>query len=150
MPLGERAAEPWVRERFAAGRVARLATLTADGRPHLVPVTFVLERPSDVVWIVVDAKPKSTRRLRRLANIEADPRVSLVVDHYEEDWDRLWWVRADGTASVEEVSTVAGDAALIALRAKYPQEADADRLGPLIRVEVQRWASWSAVMPNQT
>jgi PPOX class probable F420-dependent enzyme len=130
--------------------VARLATLAPDGRPHLVPVTFVLERPSDVVWIVVDDKPKSTRRLRRVTNIEADPRVSLVVDHYEEDWDRLWWVRADGNASVEEVSTVAGDAALIALRAKYPQEADADRLGPLIRVEVQRWAAWSAVPPNQT
>ncbi|GAB3078399.1 TIGR03668 family PPOX class F420-dependent oxidoreductase [Intrasporangium mesophilum] len=150
MPLGEPAVAPWVRERFAAGRVARLATLNPDGRPHLVPVTFVLERPADVVWITVDAKPKSTRRLRRLANIEADPRVSLVVDHYEEDWDRLWWVRADGSASVERVPTVAGDAAVIALRAKYPQEADADHLGPLIRVEVERWAAWSAAQPNQT
>jgi PPOX class probable F420-dependent enzyme len=139
-----------VRERFAAGRVARLATLTADGRPHLVPVTFVLERPADVVWIVVDAKPKSTRRLRRLANIEADPRVSLVVDHYEEDWDRLWWVRADGDATVEDVETPGGAAAVIALRAKYPQEADADDLGPLVRVEVRRWAAWSAVPPNRT
>ncbi len=150
MPLGERAVEPWVRERFAAGRVARLATLTPEGRPHLVPVTFVLERPSDLVWIAVDAKPKSTRRLRRLANIEADPRVSLVVDHYEEDWDRLWWVRADGRATVVGVSTVAGDAAVIALQAKYPQEAGAQSLGPLIRVEVEHWASWSAVPPNPT
>lgn len=141
---------PWVRERFAAGRVARLATLTADGRPHLVPVTFVLERPADVVWMAVDAKPKSTRRLRRLANIEADPRVSLVVDHYEEDWDRLWWVRADGDATVEDVETPGGAAAVIALRAKYPQEADADDLGPLVRVEVRRWAAWSAVPPNRT
>ena len=141
---------PWVRERFAAGRVARLATLTTDGRPHLVPVTFVLERPADVVWIAVDAKPKSTRRLRRLANIEADPRVSLVVDHYEEDWDRLWWVRADGEATVEDIATPGGAAAVIALRAKYPQEPDADDLGPLIRIEVRRWAAWSAVPPNRT
>ena len=150
MPLGERAVEPWVRERFAAGRVARLASLTADGRPHLVPVTFVLERPGDVVWMAVDAKPKSTRRLRRLANIEADPRVSLVVDHYEEDWDRLWWVRADGHATVVDVSTTAGDAAVIALQAKYPQEAAAERLGPLVRVEVRRWAAWSARPPTPT
>jgi PPOX class probable F420-dependent enzyme len=130
------------RERFAAARVARLATVRPDGRPHLVPVTFALA--GDVVWSAVDEKPKSTRALQRLANIAAHPAVSVLVDHYDEDWSALWWVRADGIASVvdvdgsPEVRTV-----LDALVAKYPQYA-APPPGPLVRVEVTRWRTWAA------
>lgn len=148
MPLGERAAEPWVRERFAAARVARLGTATPGGAPHVVPVVFVLESEGgpDLVWIAVDSKPKSSRRLRRLANIEANPRVSVLVDHYDEDWDALWWVRADGSASIEDAGSREGASAVARLRAKYPQDAEAT-LGPLIRIEVDHWSGWSAHHP---
>jgi hypothetical protein len=70
------------RQRFAAARVARLAT--ASRPPHLVPVTFAVD--GDTVYTAVDAKPKRSRRLRRLANIEADPAVALLADHYSDDW----------------------------------------------------------------
>ncbi|MCK6211604.1 TIGR03668 family PPOX class F420-dependent oxidoreductase [Georgenia sp. EYE_87] len=148
------------RARFAAARVGRLATVTPAGDPRVVPVAFALV--GDVVWTAVDAKPKSTRRLQRLANVAAHPSVSLLVDHYEEDWSALWWVRADGTASVVPVdgsrevradgtaSVVPADAtsevhaALAALAAKYPQYADPPA-GPLIRVAVTTWRAWSAV-----
>jgi PPOX class probable F420-dependent enzyme len=130
------------RARLAAARVARLATVTPAGDPHVVPVTFALV--GDVVWTAVDAKPKSTRALQRLANIAAHPAVSLLVDHYEEDWSALWWVRADGTASVVPVdATSEARAALAALAAKYPQYADPPA-GPLIRIAVTTWRAWSA------
>jgi PPOX class probable F420-dependent enzyme len=130
------------RARFAAARVARLATVTPSGDPHVVPVTFVLV--GEVVWTAVDAKPKSTRKLQRLANIAAHPAVSLLVDHYEEDWSALWWVRADGTASVMPVDgpPEVSDA-LAALAEKYPQYGDPPP-GPLIRVAVTTWRAWSA------
>jgi PPOX class probable F420-dependent enzyme len=88
----------WARERFEKARVGRLATTTSTSRPHLVPVVFALV--GDNVWTAVDAKPKSTRELRRLANIESNPRVSMLVDQYEDDWSALWWVRVDGDATV--------------------------------------------------
>ena len=132
------------RRRFADARVARLATVDADGRPHLVPVVFAVV--GDVVWSAVDAKPKSTRALKRLANIAANPRVSLLVDHYDDDWTRLWWVRADGTAEVLEAGasgTTEVRTALDALAAKYHQY-DAERpAGPFVRVAVTRWSGWS-------
>ena len=78
--------------------MARLATIGTGGRPHLVPVTFALD--GDRIYTVVDAKPKTTANLRRLRNIAADPRVTVLADHYEDDWDRLWWVRADGIAAI--------------------------------------------------
>ncbi len=135
---------PSARDRFAAARVARLATVTADGRAHVVPLTFVLlpGPAGDVVWSAVDAKPKTTLALRRLANIAAEPRVSLLVDHYADDWAELWWVRADGHASVVEVD--AEPAALAALTAKYPPYATQPPPGPLVRIDVDRWTSWSA------
>ena len=87
------------RARFAAARVARLATADAAGRPHLVPIAFAVS--GDTVYSAVDAKPKRTRALRRLANVRENPAVSLLVDHWdEEDWGRLWWVRADGRGRV--------------------------------------------------
>ena len=96
------------------------------------------------MWTAVDAKPKSTRSLRRLANIESNPRVSMLVDHYQDDWSALWWVRVDGDARVVSVDTDNGRGALSALAAKYAQYAAQAPLGPLIRIAVGSWTSWSA------
>ena len=130
------------RERFAGARVARLATVGPDGAPHLVPLVFVVL--GDAVWSAVDGKPKSTRDLRRLRNIRSHPQVSLLVDHYDDDWSRLWWVRADGRATVVEGGSPATDSVLEALAAKYPQYVADPPGGPLVRVEVARWSSWQA------
>src|SRR3984957_17200162 len=91
------------RQRFARARVARLATAALDGQPHLVPFPFALDRhpgQEDRIYSAVDAKPKTTTDLRRLRNIRANPRVSVLADHYEDDWDGLWWARADGQAAI--------------------------------------------------
>ncbi len=123
------------RARFAAARVARLAT----AGPHLVPVCFAIA--GDTVWSAVDAKPKRTRELQRLRNIAADPRVALLADHYEDaDWSRLWWVRADGTAVVVDHD----DHALGLLAERYPQYASERPAGPLLAITVTRWSGWAA------
>ncbi len=127
------------RRRFAEARVARLATVTTDGRPHLVPCTFVLD--DDVVHTAVDAKPKSTLALRRLDNIRAVPHVSFLVDHYAEDWSTLWWVRVDGAARISEQGPER-ERALDLLAAKYPQYREARPPGAVISVAVERWRSW--------
>jgi PPOX class probable F420-dependent enzyme len=129
------------RARLAAARVARMATADADGRPHLVPVTFDFDGDGSLV-IAVDHKPKRTLDLRRLRNVRANPRVSVLADHYEDDWTRLWWVRADGTAAVVEDD--AGRAGpLSRLRAKYPQYRDAVPAGPVIAVTITAVSGWS-------
>jgi PPOX class probable F420-dependent enzyme len=125
--------------RFAQARVARLATAGPDNRPHLVPVVFAVHH--QVVYTAVDAKPKTTQRLRRLANIETNPQVSLLVDHYDEDWTRLWWVRADGTATVHHDGDTLHTGQDL-LRAKYPQYQSVSLTGPVIAIDVQRWSSW--------
>jgi len=86
------------RRRFGDARVARLATVRPDGSPHLVPIVFALER--DTPYFAVDEKPKRSARLQRIANVEHEPRVSALVDAYDEDWSRLWWVRIDGRADI--------------------------------------------------
>jgi PPOX class probable F420-dependent enzyme len=126
--------------RFAEALVARLATAAPDGVPHLVPIVFALV--DDTVFTAVDGKPKSTQRLRRLANIERNPQVSLLVDHYDDDWTRLWWVRADGVARLHD-DDEAARLGYAALRAKYPQYQSVSLDGPVIAVAVQRWSSWS-------
>ena len=132
--------EPELRRRFASSPVARLATVRRDGQPHIVPVVFALV--GDMIFTAVDAKPKRTTRLQRLANIEHEPRCSLLVDHYENDWSRLWWVRADGEAAlVGPVEASMGLAALVARHAQYRQAAPP---GPLLAIRVFRWAGWSA------
>ena len=130
-------------DRFAAAPVAALATAGADGVPHVVPVVFAVEAVDGIttIYTAVDAKPKSTYRLRRLANIAANPRVSLLVDHYDADWTRLWWVRADGVAAVHH----SGDQMSVgyaALRQEYPQYETTALDGPVIAVTVTHWASW--------
>jgi PPOX class probable F420-dependent enzyme len=135
------------RARFAAARVARLATAGGDGRPHLVPVTFAVE--GDTVYTAVDdAKPKATMRLRRLANIAANPAVALLADHYEDDWAALWWVRADGTARVVEPGEPEAVRARDLLAARYAPYRDAPPPGPVIAVAVERWSGWSAEAPR--
>ncbi|WP_188194505.1 TIGR03668 family PPOX class F420-dependent oxidoreductase [Nonomuraea sp. SYSU D8015] len=129
------------RERFGGERVARLATVSGDGAPHLVPVVFALT--GDRVVTAIDHKPKTTANLRRLRNIAENPEVSLLVDHYDEDWSRLWWVRADGPARVVESGTDR-ESALDALAAKYPHYRDRRPAGPVIVVDVTRWTGWSA------
>lgn len=131
---------PEDRERFAAAPVARLATVRPDGRPHVVPIVFALVR--DDVWTAVDGKPKSTRRLQRLRNIEAHPEVSLLVDHYERDWSRLWWVRLDGRATVRQLDDDDAEPGLRALVGKYEQYQREPPPGPLVRIEAHSWRSW--------
>ena len=129
------------RELFASARVARLGTVSADGVPHLVPCTFVVA--GDSMYVAVDQKPKSTTDLKRLRNIRANPAVCLLVDHYDEDWTSLWWVRADGLASVvTEAGEMAGPIELLVER--YPQYRDAPPTGPLIAIQVTFWSGWSA------
>jgi PPOX class probable F420-dependent enzyme len=156
------------RRRFAAARVARLATADAAGRPHLVPVVFAVD--GDRVYSVVDAKPKRTTALRRLANVAENPAVALLVDHYDDaEWGALWWVRAEGrgrvlepeageavgaagvagagVAAAYEAGEAAGDEAGEAARAvqllreRYPQQ---HAVGAVLAVDVQRWTGWSA------
>jgi PPOX class probable F420-dependent enzyme len=127
--------------RFEAARVAHLATVAPDGRPHLVPCTFALV--GGRIVSVVDRKPKRTTALQRLANIRSDPRVSVLVDRYEDDWRRLWWVRADGRAAVIGDGPER-DVAVAALTAKYPQYVREPPDGPAVLVTVDRWVSWSA------
>ncbi|WP_275003970.1 TIGR03668 family PPOX class F420-dependent oxidoreductase [Promicromonospora iranensis] len=148
------------RSRFAAARHAYLATADADGVPHLVPVTFVLlsaadgpaggeaadtgaGAPSgDEVVVAVDHKPKTTGDLKRLRNLTENPRVAFLADRYDDDWARLWWVRADGLATVEHGGP-ARAAALDALAARYPQYREHRPDGPLVRVRVTRWSGWA-------
>jgi PPOX class probable F420-dependent enzyme len=127
------------RRRFAAARLARLATAGADGHPHVVPVTFAVD--GDTIYTAVDHKPKRTRALKRLANIAENPQVALLADHYDEDWSRLWWARADGSARVREEPTVR---AAELLRERYEQYRSRPPEGPLIAVSVDRWSGWTA------
>src|SRR5690606_9353917 len=113
--------------------VARLATVGEDARPHLVPVTFAVHRGS--VYTAVDHKPKTTRDLRRLANTRANPRVALLADHYEDDWDRLWWVRVDGHAAVVDDPAKTEEPVRL-LTERYPQYRDRPPEGPVIAVTI--------------
>jgi PPOX class probable F420-dependent enzyme len=124
-------------ERLAQARVGRLATVTAVGRPHVVPVCFALH--DGLIYTAVDAKPKVTSELARLENVRATGRASLLVDHYEDDWANLWWVRVDGVAEV-----VQSDRALDALAAKYEQYRIERPAGPVIAIAPDRWRSWVA------
>ena len=128
-----------LRQRVDEARVGRLATVRPDGRPHVVPCCFSLV--GDTVYSAVDAKPKSTLALQRLRNLGAHPAASLVIDHYEEDWTRLWWVRLDGAARVLE-SGPERDAAIGALTAKYTQYVEAPPPGAVVALDVETWRGW--------
>lgn len=130
-----------LRRRLAMSPVARLATVRADGDPHVVPVCFAVD--DDRIVSVVDHKPKSTNLLRRLDNVRAHPAVSLLVDHYDDDWTRLWWVRVDGTATVRDVGTE-HESAIDLLAAKYAQYRDVRPVGSVLEITALRWQGWSA------
>ncbi|RZB15313.1 TIGR03668 family PPOX class F420-dependent oxidoreductase [Streptomyces sp. F001] len=129
------------RQRFVASPVARLATADPRGVPHAVPVTFVVEH--DVVYFAVDDKPKSTWDLRRLRNIRENPSVTVLVDHYDEDWSSLWWARADGRGEVLEDGRERLSAVEL-LCGKYGQYQDSPPRGPVVAVRVERWSGWAA------
>lgn len=129
------------RRRLAEARVGRLATVGATGDPHVVPVCFVLD--GDAIYWAVDHKPKASQRLRRLANIEAHPVAELVVDHYTEEWNQLWWVRVSAAAAVLEPGTET-ERALDLLAAKYEQYRERRPAGPVVRMMPRRWSGWSA------
>ena len=127
------------RERFTSARSARLAT-TGHAGSHIVPIVFATI--GDQIVTAVDHKPKTSNRLQRLANIAMDPRVAVLVDHYDDDWNTLWWVRADGRAAV--VGAEAAQSHLDALGAKYVQYQERRPDGPVIVIDVLRWRSWEA------
>jgi PPOX class probable F420-dependent enzyme len=130
-----------MRERVRDARVGRLATIGADGRPHLVPICFALE--GEMLYSAVDEKPKRSRRLQRLENIRRRPEVSVLVDRYEEDWTRLWWVRLDGRAEVLEAGPQR-EHALALLAAKYGQYRAEPPTGAVIAVRIERWRGWAS------
>lgn len=127
---------------FDQSRVAVLATVDPNLRPHLVPIVFV--RVADRLYSAIDAKPKSSTALRRLSNIAANPHVSVLVERYEEDWSKLAWARADGAASLIERDDKAAIAPIEALCARYPQYEKVAITGPVIAVEVERFTYWQA------
>jgi PPOX class probable F420-dependent enzyme len=127
------------RRRVADAPVGHLATVTPEGRPHIVPCCFALD--GRWIYTAVDAKPKSTLALRRLDNVDAHGEATVLVDHYDEDWAELWWVRVDGTARVHE-SGPRRAAALAALARKYRQYRESPPPGPVIAIEITRGRSW--------
>jgi PPOX class probable F420-dependent enzyme len=130
-----------LRERVSGARVARLATTAPDGRPHLVPIVFVLE--GDTLYSAVDTKPKRSRSLRRIENARARPGVAVLVDHYDEEWEQLWWVRLRGHARVLDGGEEAARA-LTLLATKYEQYREAPPGLPVLAVDVDEWRAWAA------
>jgi len=129
--------EATCRARVAAARVGRLATVGADLRPHVVPVTYAVH--GDELFVAVDQKPKSTTDLKRLRNIAAHERVAVLVDEYDEDWTHLWWVRVDGAARVVPEDQPAVEL----LVRKYPQYEPDSPQGPVIVIRAEAWSGWS-------
>ena len=128
-----------MRERVKAARIGRLTTVDERGRPHLVPICFALD--GETLYSAVDEKPKRSKQLKRLENIRRRPEVTVLVDHYEEDWSRLWWVRLDGTATVVEEGPER-ERALELLGAKYHQYRTEPPTGPVIALRIGRWRGW--------
>lgn len=133
-----------LRRRASEWAVARLATVDADGHPHLVPCCFAID--GDVAYSVVDHKPKRSTALRRLANIQANPSVCLLVDHYEDEWSALWWVRFDGTARLLTDGPEHA-AAISALCQKYAQYRATPPSGTVLALDITTVRSWSAAAP---
>jgi PPOX class probable F420-dependent enzyme len=130
---------PTMRRRVHEARVGRLATVRPDGRPHVVPCCFAIE--GEVLYSAVDAKPKTSLALRRLENVRVTPSVSLLIDHYSEDWSTLWWIRIDGSAQVIE-SGGRRERALDHLRSKYEQYMRDPPPGPVIAIDITAWRAW--------
>ena len=122
--------------------MASLATANVDGRPHVVPIVFAVAR--DTVYSAVDAKPKRTTSLRRLANLKANPNTALLVHHYDDDdWTQLWWVRADGNGRVLDPDETEARKAVTRLVERYSQYREDPPTGPVIAIDVFRWSGWA-------
>ncbi len=134
-----------LRRRAERAPVARLATLGPGGQPRLVPCCFAVD--GDVLYSAVDHKPKRTVHLARLDDIRANPLVGLVVDHYNDDWSALWWVRIEGSARLLEDGPERARAVAL-LSEKYPQYRERPPTGTVIAVDVTRWSGWSASSPS--
>ena len=130
-----------MRRRIDGAQVARLATVGSDGRPHIVPITFALD--DDTIYFAVDFKPKKTADLQRLRNIEANPAVSVLVDHYEHDWTTLWWVRVDGSARIV-IDGAQFERGMELLTARYTQYRSERPAGPVVAIAIERMTGWSA------
>ncbi|WP_436345888.1 TIGR03668 family PPOX class F420-dependent oxidoreductase [Natronorubrum sp. FCH18a] len=148
-------------------RVARLATATEDGTPHVVPICYAILEPAHSnrdddsglrIVSAIDEKPKSSRTLQRVRDVQANPRVALLVDQYREDWSRLAWVQVRGRARVvssdpdgdadasTSVSTSDHDDGVAALESKYEQYGDHDLHDrPILEIRVDRVLSWGAL-----
>jgi PPOX class probable F420-dependent enzyme len=127
--------------RVLSAQVARLATIDPDGRPHLVPIVFAIH--GETLYTAVDAKPKRSRRLRRIENARNRPDVTVLADHYEDDWRRLWWVRLDGRARVLD----AGEEAELALRLlveRYAQYRRENPGLPVLAIDIHTWRGWES------
>ena len=132
-------------DRLRSAAVGRMATVRPDGRPHVVPFVFALVEDGGAVRVywTVDAKPKRSRLLQRLRNLERNPAVEIVVDGYDEDWSRLWWVRASGTGRTVDAPAERASA-VRALGAKYPQYRDAPLDGAVVAIDVATITGWTA------
>lgn len=130
-----------MRRRIDAAMVARMATVNRDGGPHIVPITFALGE--DALYSAIDFKPKKTTDLQRLRNIEANPKVSVLVDHYEDDWTKLWWVRVDGSARIV-IDGADFERAIALLTERYQQYRSARPEGPAVVIAIDRMTGWSA------
>ena len=130
-----------MRSRIDGAMVARLATVGRDGRPHIVPITFALD--DDTIYFAVDFKPKTTADLQRLRNIEANPSVSVLVDHYEDDWTKLWWVRVDGGARIV-IDGAVFEKGIALLTQRYAPYRSVRPVGPVVAIAVERMTGWSA------
>jgi PPOX class probable F420-dependent enzyme len=133
--------ETEIRRRLNESRVAHLATIGRDLRPHVVPICFAME--TDHIYFAVDHKPKRTTQLQRLRNIASNPAVAILVDHYDEDWANVWWARVDGTAQILEPGMQA-DHAIDLLAARYEQYARNRPAGPAVSIHIERLSGWSA------
>lgn len=140
--------EAQARRMLEEERVARLATSDAEGRPHLVPVVFALA--GDRIFLPIDHKPKrsaSPEKLRRVRNLRANPRASLLVDRYDEDWARLAWVRVDGPAALVAEGPEYREA-VTRLTEKYPQyrahPLPAEGASLVIVLHIDALRGWSA------
>ena len=128
------------RARIVEARVARLATIDPSGTPNLVPFCFVLDEQT--MYFCVDRKPKTSTSLRRVENILERPDVTVLVDHYDEDWKQVWWVRLRGTGRV----LTDGDEyerAERMLREKYAQMRNDPPSPCVVAIDITQWCSWS-------
>ena len=121
-----------------------MGTIGPEGIPHILPVCFTWA--GDVIWTAIDGKPKSTKQLQRIKDIQANPKVSFTVDRWDEDWSRLAWLQARGTGRVVPKGPESAKV-LVALESKYSQYSEVQADGPVLRIDVERWVSWSAEGP---